>query len=166
MHEKKEDFKLIYEDEIVFCVLHEAPINPGHAILVPNKHTPIFEELTDTEVEHLFNVANKVGTAIFETLGAHGTNILINNGPGAAQEHAHLTINIIPRYENDDADLDWEPKTSKPEDLDQIKELITKSSDKIFFASAQGAEPQAQQSRKELDSDEYSYMYRQTRRIP
>ena len=78
--DNKDSFNVIYEDELCFAMLHEAPGNIGHAIVIPKTHFPIFEEVPDDILERCFLVANRISVAVFETLGAHGTNILVNNG--------------------------------------------------------------------------------------
>jgi hypothetical protein len=84
--ENKESFKVIYEDDLVFAILHESPAIDGHTLVIPKKHAPILEELDDKSIERLFVIANKISTSVFDTLGAHGTNILLNNGIDAGQE--------------------------------------------------------------------------------
>jgi histidine triad (HIT) family protein len=121
--QNKELFKVIYDDDICFAILHESPAVLGHSIVIPKIHSPIIEELEDEVVGHLFNVCNKVSSAIFDSLGAHGTNIILNNGIDAGQELPHVVINVLPRSENDGLDFEWTPKKS---DDAQIKALATR----------------------------------------
>jgi histidine triad (HIT) family protein len=126
----KDLFNFIYEDEVCFAILHESPAYPGHVLVIPKEHIPIIEEIDDKIVEHLFNVCNKVSTAIFETMGAHGTNIILNNGLDAGQELAHLVINVIPRKEKDGLNFEWAPKKISADEL-----KITQNRMKIFSES-------------------------------
>ena len=130
--ENKDVFKLIYEDDLCFAILHESPAIAGHTLVIPKEHTPIIEELKDEIINHLFAVSNKISTAIFESLGAFGTNIIINNGHDAGQELPHLVINVIPRKENDGLNFEWTPKQSSQEDLKAISSRIKNYSDLIF----------------------------------
>ncbi|PLW80735.1 hypothetical protein C0585_01155 [Candidatus Woesearchaeota archaeon] len=163
MLEQKNEFKIIYDDPVCKAFLHEAPANKGHAIIIPNNHYTIFEEVPDNELEHMFIVANRVSVSVFETLGAHGTNILINNGPSAGQDLNHFIINVIPRFENDGVNLDWEMKQADPNSLKQTKELISENADKIFYGN-DDKEPVSFDNKK-LDNNE-SLMVKELRRIP
>ncbi len=128
----KDVFKFIYEDDLCFAILHESPAVSGHTLVIPKQHTPIIEELEDNVVEHLFNVCNKVSTSIFESLGALGTNLILNNGLDAGQELPHLVINVLPRKENDSLNFEWTPKQSPEPELKAVMSRIKTYSDLIF----------------------------------
>ena len=130
--ENKELFKVIYEDDISFVILHESPAVLGHSIVIPKTHSPIIEELDDNVVGHLFNVCNKVSSAIFDSLGAHGTNILLNNGIDAGQERPHVVINVLPRKENDELDFEWTPQKTDDAQIKAVSSRIKTFSDAIF----------------------------------
>ena len=117
----KEAFHVIYEDEICFALLHESPAVPGHTMVIPKTHTTIIEELDDKIVEHLFVVCNKVSTILFDKLGAHGTNVIVNNGIDAGQDLPHVVINVLPRSENDGLDFEWTPKQSGQQVLESLQ---------------------------------------------
>jgi histidine triad (HIT) family protein len=128
----KDAFKLVYEDEICFAMIHESPAVLGHTMVIPKIHATIIEELEDHIAEHLFAIANKVSSAIFDTIGAQGTNILINNGLDAGQDLPHLIVNVLPRKEGDNLNFEWEPKSAAPEELKTTQSMITMYSDHIF----------------------------------
>ncbi|MEM2131048.1 MAG: HIT family protein [Candidatus Woesearchaeota archaeon] len=130
--ENKKEFHLIYEDEICFVILHESPALEGHCLVIPKKHIPILEETDDETIGHLLNISNKISTAIFETIGAFGTNILINNGLSASQELPHLIINVIPRKENDGINFEWSAKKSSENELKTIQSILKTYSDFIY----------------------------------
>ncbi|NTV23783.1 MAG: HIT family protein [Nanoarchaeota archaeon] len=123
--ENKDSFKFIYEDEDCFAILHESPSVEGHALVIPKKHTTILEELDDRIIEKLFSIANKVSSALFEIAGAHGTNIMVNNGSDAGQELPHVVINVLPRKENDSLNLEWPAKKASDTELKTVLSLIT-----------------------------------------
>ena len=97
--------KRVYEDDLAMAVLDVNGSNPGHCFVIPKNHYPIVEQVPDKEVGRLFQVSNKISTAIFESLGVQGTNIFVANGIPAGQTVAHFTINVIPRRENDEINL-------------------------------------------------------------
>ncbi len=92
---------LLYEDEQMAILLAPKPAVPGHIILAPKTHAAILEQVPDFVIGKMFDKANKVSIAVFETLGAEGTNIIANNGIAAGQTTNHFLLNVIPRREND-----------------------------------------------------------------
>lgn len=166
IYDAKESFKIIYEDELCFAMIHEAPANQGHALVIPKTHYPIFEEVPDNILERCFLVANKISVAVFETLGAHGTNILVNNGPTANQTQPHFMINVIPRYENDGINFDWEMKQADSKELELSKDLITRATDKVFFGGDDSPMEEIKLDKIDSSDDKNAFMIEQLRRIP
>jgi len=75
--------------------------NPGHVIIVPNKHIENIYDL-DEEVGHrIFDVSKRVATALKKTYGCEGTSIRQHNEPAGNQDVWHYHLHVYPRYEND-----------------------------------------------------------------
>jgi len=118
----KKEIKLkIYEDEKVIVFIEETPAVLGQITLVPKGHFPILEQVPDFIVNHLMIIANKLSSALFDSLNIQGTNILMNNGVTAGQKHSHFSISIIPRTENDNINLEWQPKQLDEEEMSTIE---------------------------------------------
>src|SRR3989344_3953125 len=113
--------KKIYEDEFAMAVLDVNGANPGHCFVMPKNHYPIIEQVPDAEIGRLFQVSNKISSAIFESLGVQGTNIFVANGVPAGQTVAHFTINVIPRKENDGVNLQWQPRQLSEEEISTVE---------------------------------------------
>ena len=64
----KSQARLVYEDDIAIAMLHPKPSNPGHIILAPKKHFPIFESVDDATLLHVIDLASKISSSIFESL--------------------------------------------------------------------------------------------------
>lgn len=162
----KDSFKLIYEDEICFVILHESPAIEGHSLVIPKKHVPILEELDDKITGHIFNIANKISTSIFETLGSSGTNIMINNGISAGQELPHVLLNVLPRKENDGINLEWPAKKASDGELKTAQSIIKSMAEFIF--SGKDALPEIKikkEERHETKGNE-DYMIKHLKRLP
>ncbi len=104
---------LIYEDEECVAYLHATPASPGHVVITPKEKYTVIEELPELLCGHLFVVANRMAGVLFETLGAHGTNLLIQNGTAAGQKEAQVQLHVIPRKENDGLNFLWKPTEDK-----------------------------------------------------
>ena len=108
----------IYEDKKIVAILKETAVTHGHVVVFPKKHYVIMEMVPDSLINYIFNVANKLRVAIFESLGVQGTNIIVQNGTGAGQKTPHFSVEIIPRREEDGLQLDWKPKQLLEEEMD------------------------------------------------
>ena len=123
--------------------------------------------MPDAEVGKLFQAANKVSTAIFESLGAQGTNIFVANGLPAGQTVAHFTINVIPRKENDGINLQWQPRQLSEEEMSTVElKLKEQTKNMGHFEKEKKAQKIEAQKPVVLSDDEEEYFSRQLRRLP
>lgn len=121
--------KKVYEDDICLAILDINPANKGHILLFPKTHYQLLAQADDNEVAHLFKIANKLSTAVFEAVEAQGTNILVANGPVAGQTSPHVLINIIPRFEKDKVSIGWQPQKIDEKEMEDIaKDIAVKAS--------------------------------------
>ncbi|MFH1439332.1 MAG: HIT family protein [Candidatus Woesearchaeota archaeon] len=168
---KKVEAKIIYEDSAVMAVLSDEPTIFGHILIFPKKHHLTLEEIDDKIVTQLFYVASYTATAIFEGLGAEGTNIIICNGKDSSNRYPHLVVDVLPRKTNDGIDTKWEPKKITPEDMDSVHGRIKDKADIINLSEdekKQTNSPQQKQlsSADELVYEEDNYLVRHLNRIP
>jgi histidine triad (HIT) family protein len=161
--------KKIYEDNLVLAVLDVNGANPGHCFVLPKNHYPIIEQVPDNELAKLGNIANKVSSAIFENLGAQGTNLFITNGVPAGQTVAHFMIHVIPRTEKDGINLQWHPKQLTQEEMSTIELKIKDQTKNIGHFETEEEERTAKQPEPITTaghSEEEDYFSRQLERIP
>ena len=159
--------KKVYEDELVMAVLDVNGANPGHCFVMPKNHYPIIEQVPDSEIGRLFQVSNKMSSAIFESLGAQGTNIFVANGIPEGQTVAHFTINVIPRKENDGVNLQWQPKQLSEEEMSTVELKLKEQTKNIGHFEKE--EKKAKISAPKplvLSDEEEEYFSRQMRRLP
>lgn len=158
--------KRIYEDEDILAILDFNGANPGHSFVIPKQHIPILEQIPSHLIGKLFNVANKISSAIFDALKVQGTNIFVANGIPAGQKVAHFMINIIPRKENDNINIQWQPKQLSEEEMSTVELKIKEEVGGIGIEEApKAAQEKAEPVSKEV-SGEDNYLIKQLRRIP
>lgn len=159
--------KKIYEDDLSLAVLDVNGANPGHCFVFPKNHYPIIEQVPDAEIGKLFQVSNKISTAIFESLGAQGTNIFVANGVPAGQTVAHFTINIIPRNENDGINLQWQPKQLSEEEMSTVELKLKEQAKNVGHFEQEKKTQKAYAPKQVILSDEEEESFsRQLRRLP
>ncbi|MBN2052598.1 HIT family protein [Candidatus Woesearchaeota archaeon] len=184
---KEKKALIVFEDDNLIAILPAKPSAPGHVKIMPKQHFTKLEELSDDVVEELFFLANFASSAVFETVKAHGTNIIMN------ESENHLSLDVIPRKEGDGMNFLWKPKKLNQFDMD---EAHAKIKDKAFVvgktemkeeskpiaspgltmppgASVTPATPTAPSEKKEDDKvikipkeDKINYMTKQLTKIP
>ena len=114
----------LYEDEDFRVILDLGPATRGHALLLPKNHFANLFELDDETAQKVILVAKKMAGKMKDALGADGFNLVQNNGEAAGQTVFHFHMHLIPRYENDNAGILWEPGETTPEDMAEVKRLV------------------------------------------
>ena len=121
----------VYRDERCTVFLDIHPINPGHVLIVPNKHIERFYDLDEKIAEHLLGVAGKIYRAIRKTtIQCEGANIFLSGGSVAGQEVGHTHLHIAPRFANDGHKPGFshaDPEAAKSEKLRHIAQEIRNS---------------------------------------
>lgn len=167
-----EEADIIYEDDKVMAVLNLKPASPGQILLFTKEHYPIMEQVPDSEVTHVFKIANKLSTVLFETLNIQGTNIIVQNGTAAGQFIPHFSVNIVPRSENDGLNFQWEPKKLSKDELEtaqlQLKEHTENIHPSMFGREKEKPKPKTEKQEKpvKLKGEKENYLIKQLTRIP
>ena len=91
----------VYEDDKTFAFLDINPVNPGHTLVVPKKHSHNLFDIEEVELCAVMKTVKKLAGAIKRALSADGINIEMSNEPAAGQEVFHTHIHIIPRFARD-----------------------------------------------------------------
>lgn len=118
----------LYEDDKAIVFIPTKPQALGHLVVYSNINSDL-KELSKEDSAHLFYVASYCATAVFEGLGAHGTNIVVKTGYSDDNPTGITSIHIIPRFQDDGLDLIIPPMANKPNN-DAIGEKIA---DKMFY---------------------------------
>ncbi len=169
-----EKSKKIYEDDKVIAILADQPANPGHTIVIPKKHYTILEQIPDNEIAHHGIVINKITRAIFESMNIQGVNVLMQNGLSAHQQIPHFMTHIIPRMENDNVGLTWQPRQLSEEEMSTVELQLmeqTRSLEPVDIkpmAQVNLDKDRAPQdpSTEKTGSDETNYLVKQLEKIP
>ena len=113
---------VVYEDDTVFSILDTAPINPGHALVIPREHAPSLADIDEDTGAHLFRVTMRVAAAIRESeVRCEGVNCFLADGEAAFQEIAHCHMHVLPRFDGDSFEIDADWSASPPRSaLDEI----------------------------------------------
>lgn len=96
------DGLVVHRGETCFVVLNLFPYNPGHLLICPYRHVPLYLDLTDDETDE-FTALTKAGIRALEDASQpHGFNLGMNQGEVAgAGVAAHLHQHVVPRWGGD-----------------------------------------------------------------
>lgn len=117
--------KTLYEDEEFRVILDLAPATKGHALILPKSHFKNLYELPDETAEKVMKHAKKMATVMTEKLGCDGFNLVQNNNEVAGQTVFHFHMHLIPRYEDDNQKIAWNPTEMTQDELEAVKNQIT-----------------------------------------
>ena len=120
MVEGKIQVNTVYEDEKVLAILDINPANKGHTLVFPKEHANVLQQVPSQIVTKLFEIANKISSAVLEAVHAEGTNIVVANGPIAGQTAPHILVNVITRFQNDAVAIQWDRKKADDEENQKV----------------------------------------------
>jgi histidine triad (HIT) family protein len=125
--------KVIYEDELVLVVIPKKGAVAGHLIVYSKTEESDIAKLSSDESAHFFYVASFAATAVFEGLGAQGSNIILKSGTSDDNPEGRLSIHILPRNPEDGLQgMLWKPEQPSYS-LDDVKERIKDKTWKISY---------------------------------
>lgn len=92
---------VIYRDAKLAAFMDYAPVNPGHALIVPVEHAQELADLPADTAREMMALAQRIAAALKQSgVRAEGIQLEMNNGaPIQRMKHAHL--HVIPRYADD-----------------------------------------------------------------
>ncbi|ADN69282.1 histidine triad protein HinT [Mycoplasmopsis fermentans] len=96
---KKAEANIIFEDDKCIAFYDKFPIQPGHFLVVPKKHSKNITEADDETAAHLINVARRLGKKHVLDKKIAGFKIIINTGEAADQTIFHTHVHVIPYRE-------------------------------------------------------------------
>lgn len=93
--------EIVYEDENALAFLDIHPINPGHTLIIPKRHSDSFSVTPSEDIAAVMAVAQKIAPAILTSMGVDAFNFTANNGKAAGQIILHTHFHLIPRFATD-----------------------------------------------------------------
>jgi histidine triad (HIT) family protein len=125
------EVSMVHRDNYCSAFMDIQPINPGHMLVVPNRHAPHLADLEEAEGAQIFRVAQRLAGALRKSgVKGEGVNFFLADGEAAGQEVFHLHLHVFPRHAGDGFGLVF-PSTysQKPrrKELNEIAESITEA---------------------------------------
>ena len=87
---------IVYTDEQVTAFRDIRPVSPSHILVVPNKHIPSMNAVSEQDQQllgHMLTVVKPIADR--EGITDTGYRLIVNTGPDAHQVVYHLHLHII-----------------------------------------------------------------------
>lgn len=108
------------EDELTYAFMDISPATPGHALVVPKRHSTNIYDVPPEDLAAVVAAAQRLALRVRDGLGADGVNLNNACGPAAGQTVFHFHFHVIPRYSDparDSLKLPWIPKPGDPDSI-------------------------------------------------
>ena len=107
------------------------PVNPGHLLVIPHRHSAYLADLSEEEGAQMFRVARRLAAALrLSGVKSEGVNLFLADGEAAGQEVFHVHLHVFPRYGGDGFGLKFPRRYfQKPgrEELNEAAEKIRRA---------------------------------------
>lgn len=160
--ETSEEF-ILFQDDWAIVLCNENAATMGHLRIFPKEQVDSLDKLSSELSNHLFLIASKCATLLFEGMKCHGTNIVVKDGKDAQNEYDRVCIEALARFENDGLDMFWEPK---PGDQNAIKQIGAQIKNAIVIGGSAPVEGVAIPKPVEVKDTDQAYWENHLRRQP
>jgi len=110
----------IGSDDRTVAFMDISPATPGHALVVPRRHSADLLEIEPEDLGASVLAAQRLARRMKEALEADGVNLINACGAAAWQTVLHFHIHVVPRYEDDPLELPWVPKEGDPDEIAKV----------------------------------------------
>ena len=122
---------IVYSDDDVLAFMDIQPINPGHLLVVPQRHATYLADLEEATGGRMFQVGMMLAKAVRQTdIRCEGVDLFLADGEAAGQEVLHVHLHVIPRYRGDGFGFRFPPGYRDLPDrevLDQVADRVRRA---------------------------------------
>lgn len=100
--EDDRDALIVAKSEHAFVLLNKHPYNPGHVMVIPDRHTDSYTDLDDAELLDHARLKQRTMRAMDHAFSPDGLNVGLNLGDaagGSIDDHFHT--HVVPRWRGD-----------------------------------------------------------------
>jgi len=129
----KQSELVVRRGEQAFVTMNLYPYNPGHLMVLPNRHESDFTALTDAESAELTRLTQQALRVIRRVSDPHGFNVGLNLGGvagGSLSQHLHQ--HVVPRWGGDANFMTVVGRTKTlPEIIEDTASMLTDAWDEV-----------------------------------
>lgn len=117
----------VHRDDLCSAFMDIQPVNPGHLLVVPNRHAACLADLKAEEGTGIFRVAQRLAAALRDSgVKCEGVNFFLADGEAAMQEVFHVHLHVFPRYNGDGFGLKFAPAYFQKPGRQELNEIAGK----------------------------------------
>jgi histidine triad (HIT) family protein len=121
------EISLVYRDDVCAAFMDIQPVNPGHLLVVPNRHAAYLADLKEEEGAQIFRVARRLAGALRNSgVKSEGVNFFLADGEAAMQDVFHVHLHVFPRYDGDGFGLKFPPGYFQRPERKELNEVAEK----------------------------------------
>ena len=124
---------IIYNDDLVTAFIAGKwwKSNPGHVVIIPNKHFENIYDITPEYNHRIADIAREMAIAFKKTYECDGVSIRQHNETAGNQDVWHYHMHVFPRYKDDNLYLnhlktEWVTAEKKLPYAKKLKEYFNK----------------------------------------
>ncbi len=119
--------RMVHADDGTVAFLDINPVNRGHVLVVPRTHAESLTALPEEDATPLWRTVTALAGKMAAALGAHGFNLVVNDGRAAGQVVPHVHVHVIPRFRDDGIHTHPPTKSLPSAEMDDIQRRIRES---------------------------------------
>lgn len=116
----------IAENDKFFAFLDINPLNGGHTLVVPKKHSSYIFDIDDQELGEMMIFAKKIAKAIEKSIPCKRIGVAV-----IGLEVPHTHIHLVPLNEENDLNFKKQRPNFSKEEMQKIADKIVKTYNKI-----------------------------------
>jgi histidine triad (HIT) family protein len=109
--------EILDSDDHTVAFMDINPATPGHALVIPRRHSKDLMEISDDDLSACTLAARRLAKKMEETIDPEGFNVLNCCGPAAWQTVFHFHLHVVPRNSDDPLKLPWIPQPGDPGEI-------------------------------------------------
>lgn len=92
----------VHRDDVCSAFMDVRPVNPGHLLVVPNRHAASLGEVPADDWARVAAVGQRLAGAVRDSgVKCEGVNLFLADGEVAGQEVFHVHLHVLPRFRDD-----------------------------------------------------------------
>ncbi len=116
---------VFHEDDWTLGFMTIAPVNSGHALIIPKRHAVGLGDLDPEDGRRVWDVAHRTAAAIRGSgVRCEGVNLFLADGRAAFQQVFHVHMHVVPRFAGDPFRIDL--GLNAPPSRDQLDDTATR----------------------------------------
>ncbi len=111
----------MFRDEQVTVFMDINPVNPGHLLVVPNKHAAGIDDVPEPVCARMFIVGRQMARVLRRSgLHCEGVNLYLADGAAAGQDVFHSHLHVIPRFQGNPGSVRMQADFSAAASRDEL----------------------------------------------